>query len=184
MALSHILAAITAEADHQIAEATTAHKASLKALAEHHASALHVIAESVQRKKKDRIQQLRQRAEDHTSLLRRHAVLDRKQRIVDEFYDSVIRELSAMSPSQAEKLMTGWAAQLPEGGKILPSKKHEAIVKKIAKGRECGPTIDAKGGFRYESEREDRDYTYEFLVKEILRPATEISVAQQLFSAA
>jgi vacuolar-type H+-ATPase subunit E/Vma4 len=132
MALSHILAAITAEADHQIAEATTAHKASLKALAEHHASVLHVIAESVQRKKKDRIQQLRQRAEDHTSLLRRHAVLDRKQRIVDEFYDSVIRELSAMSPSQAEKLMTGWVAQLPEGGKILPSKKHEAIVKLAA----------------------------------------------------
>lgn len=184
MALSHILAAITAEADAQIADATAKHRATLSAMDERHAAAVKDMTSAIQQKKQERMQQLRRRAQDHTDMLHRHAVLDRKQRIIDDFYEAAIRDLAALPATETEKLLTGWVRHLPKGGRILPSKAHEAIVRRIAQGHDVGPSIDAKGGFRFESDREDRDYTYEFLVTHILRPATEISVASQLFPAA
>ena len=184
MALSHILAAITAEADAQIADASAKHDAAVRSMNEGHAAAMRDVAASIKQKKQERMNQLRRRAEDHTEMLRRHAVLERKQSILDDFYDNVIRELAALPANKTEQLLSGWVKHLPKGGRILPSKIHEGVLKKIGGGHEFGPSIAAKGGFRFEGEREDRDYTYEFLVAEILRPATEISVANQIFSAA
>ncbi len=183
MALSHILAAITAEADAEIAAAERAHAIAVGELTAAHERATSTIRSTVKQQKTDRLHQLKKRAEDHSDMMKRHAVLQRKQELLDEFYAAATKELSALPTAEAERLLSGWIAKLPKGGTIIPSKAHEQLLKKLAGDRAVLPAINSVGGFRFVSEKEDRDYTYEFLVKNILRPETEIEVAGQLFGA-
>jgi len=183
MALSDILAAITAEADAAIAAATKAHASAVKDLSDAHERALGTIRSTVKHQKSERLHQLKKRAESHTDMMKRHAVLQRKQEILDEFYASTIRGLSALAPAETERLLTAWIEKLPSKGTIIPSKAHEAILKKLHGSHTLAPAMEAAGGFRFVGEKEERDYTYEFLVKHILRPETEIDVAGQLFGA-
>ncbi len=67
-------------------------------------------------------------------------------------------------------------------GTIHPSKASEAILKKLAGDKfEMGKMIDAAGGFVFVAEKEERDCTFEFLVREALRPSTEVEAAHTLF---
>lgn len=181
MALSHILAAITVEADATIAAATRAHAAAVKDMADAHERAVQTIRSTVKHQKNERMHQLKKRAEDHTDMMKRHAVLQRKQELLDEFFGKVTKALAALPVAETERLLSSWVAKLPKGGTVIPSKIHEPILKKIIGDREMAPAMEGAGGFRFVSEKEDRDYTYEFLVKNILRPDTEIEVAGQLF---
>lgn len=181
MALSHILAAITSEADAEILAAERAHALAVSDLTAAHERATGTIRSTVKQQKTERLHQLKKRAEDHSDMMRRHAVLQRKQELLDEFYAAATKELSALPAAETERLLSGWIAKLPKGGTIIPSKAHEQLLKKLAGDRAVLPAINSVGGFRFVSEKEDRDYTYEFLVKNILRPETEIEVAGQLF---
>lgn len=181
MALSHILAAITAEADAAIAAATKAHAAAVKDMSDAHERSVSSIRSTVKHQKSERLHQLKKRAESHTDMMQRHAVLQRKQELLDEFYASATRALVALPAAETERLFTAWIGKLPSNGTIIPSKTHEAILKKLHGSHTLAPAIHAAGGFRFVSEKEERDYTYEFLVKHLVRPETEIEVAGQLF---
>ncbi len=184
MALSHILAAITAEADAAISAATKAHATALKEMSDAHERDVSSIRSTVKHQKSERLHQLKKRAESHTDMMLRHAVLQRKQELLDEFYASAIRELAALPAAQTERLLAAWIEKLPSKGTIIPSKTHEPMLKKLHGDHTLAPAMQAAGGFRFVSEKEDRDYTYEFLVKHLLRPETEIEVAGQLFGTA
>lgn len=183
MALSHILHAITAEADADIRALRQKHDDLLRSLDADHASALSALRHDIAQKKTERLHSLRSRAEGHINMKKRHAVLQRKQHILDALYADTARALGSLPTATLEKLMTTWIKGLPKGGVIRPSTVHTALIKKI-----CGdshttgtPLKDASGGFVYESETMDRDYTFEFLIRELLRPTTEIDAAHQLF---
>lgn len=183
MALSHILHAITAEADAELRALRQKHDDALRTLDSDHVATLTDIRHGITQKKTERLRSLRMRAEGHVNMKKRHAVLRKKQEILDALYADTARALGSLPPATLEKLMTGWVKSLPKGGVIRPSSAHSALLKKI-----CGdthtigtPLKDASGGFMYESETMDRDYTFEFLIRELLRPATEIDAAHQLF---
>ena len=181
MALSHILAAITAEADTQIAALASQHGTRMAEASAAHERALSELCATIQRHKNERMQQLRKRARDHMDMMRRHAILARKQEILDGFYASLVDAFASLPAEETERLLRSWIERLPAGGTILPSKAHEELLRTMVNGRTMGAPISAKGGFRFESDREDRDYTYESLVTNVVRPDTEIDVARQLF---
>ena len=183
MALSHILHAITAEADAEIHKLRQKHDEVLKQLDTDHASALSTLRHDIAQKKMERLHSLRMRAEGHINMKKRHAILQRKQGILDALYADTARALLTLPPATLEKLMSGWIKGLPKDGVIRPSSVHASLIKKI-----CGdaytigePLKTATGGFTFESKTMDRDYTLDFLIRELLRPSTEIESARQLF---
>lgn len=183
MALTHIRQAITAEADATIKELATEHAAAVASQKDAHKQGLQNLRTSLQQQKTQKLHQLRSRAEGHANMLTRHAVLGRKQEILNDLYASVAESLAQQPEADLEKMLRNWIDTLPEGGKILPAKPHAALLKKLCGSKyELGDPILATGGFRYVGKKEDRDCTFEFIVKEVLRPETEISVAAQLFA--
>jgi vacuolar-type H+-ATPase subunit E/Vma4 len=184
MALPHILATITAEADECIAAAAAAHADAVHAMESSHAQALGAMRNTVKQQKNERLYQLKKRAEGHVDMLTRHAVLQRKQELLEDFYTAVTQALGGLPAHDTGKLLSGWLKRLPEGGTIVPSKKHEAFLKKYAGSRDIAPAIASSGGFRYIGKTEDRDYTYEFLVRNVFRPDTEVEVSARLFGPA
>ncbi len=183
MALSHIRQAITSEADSVIKSLTADHTSAVQTLKDAHKQSLQHVRTTISQQKTQKLHQLRSRAEGHASMLTRHAVLQRKQEILNDLYQSVAESLAKLPAADLEKLLHQWIDTLPEGGVILPAKPHAAILKKICGSKhELGESIPASGGFRYVGKRENRDCTFEFLVQEILRPETEIAIAAQLFA--
>lgn len=183
MALTHIRQAITSEADATIKGLAADHAAAVQTLKDAHKQGLQHIRTTALQQKTQKLHQLRSRAEGHANMLTRHAVLQRKQEILNDLYLSVAESLAKMPEADLEKLLRQWMETLPEGGTILPAKPHAALLKKLCGSKfELGDPILASGGFRYVGKKENRDCTFEFLVKEILRPETEIAIATQLFA--
>lgn len=183
MALSHILSAITAEVDAELSELRAAHAARMKQMEEKHQEQLAAMKTSIAQQKAQRMHQLKKRTEGHINMLTRHAVLQRKQELINELFQSVATGLAKLSDHDAERMLTHWIKTLPKGGTIIPSKKHEALIKKIVGNAyvvaEAGSFA---GGFQYIGEKVDRNYTFAFLVENILRPAFEIEAASKLFA--
>lgn len=182
MALTDIRQAITSEADATLKTLVANHAAAVQSLKDAHKQSLQAIRQSVAQQKTQKLHQLRSRAEGHANMLTRHAVLQRKQEILNDLYASVAASLAQLPEAELEKMLRHWISTLPEGGTILPAKPHAGLIKKLAGKHEIGEPISASGGFRYVGTREDRDCTFEFIIQEVLRPETEISIANQLFS--
>jgi vacuolar-type H+-ATPase subunit E/Vma4 len=181
MALQDILQAITTEADSQIAEAQAAHKKRMKDMKEEHEKTLHTTLTEIRQRKEARKRQMRSRAEAQARMLSSNALLRRKREHLDAFYDGIADELSKMPAPKQEAFLSAWMTMKGKGV-VHPAQPHAALVKKLA-GEHCkvGEPIQAKGGFRFVGEAEDRDCTYEFIIEKALRPETEIEVAQRLF---
>lgn len=183
MALTHIRQAITSEADVTIKGLAADHAATVQSLNDAHKQAMQTLRTSLLQQKTQKLHQLRSRAEGHAGMLTRHAVLQRKQEILNDLYTSVADSLAKQPEAQLEKMLRSWIDTLPEGGTILPAKAHAAVLKKLCGSKyELGEPVHARGGFRYVGKKEDRDCTFEFIVQEVLRPETEIAIATQLFA--
>ncbi|UPA22719.1 hypothetical protein K8942_00710 [Candidatus Peribacteria bacterium] len=183
MALTHIRQAITSEADATIKRLAADHAAAVQSLNDAHKQSLQALRTSLLQQKTQKLHQMRSRAEGHAGMLTRHAVLQRKQEILNDLYTSVAESLAKQPEADLEKMLRNWIDTLPEGGTILPAKPHAALLKKLCGSKyELGDPILATGGFRYVGKKENRDCTFEFIVQEVLRPETEISIAAQLFA--
>ena len=184
MALKDILQAITDEADRQIAEAQTRHKTEMKEIKDSSEKTLTASLKHIHQQKEQWKLQMRQRAESHAEMVARHAVLGRKQELLDEVYAQVSDGLASLPKPELEKFLSLCMGKIRDKGTFHPAAAHADLVKKLAPaGCAVGETIPSKGGFRFVGEKQDVDLTFEFLVAEILRPATEIEVASELFAA-
>lgn len=127
---------------------------------------------------------MKRKAELHAESNRRNAVLRKKHELLDRVFADAVEALSGLSDKETEALLGHCLKTIKNKGTIMPSKKHEALLKKIAKDDhfEFGKHIDASGGFIFESDKTDRDFTFENIVREMLRPKTELSAAISLFS--
>jgi vacuolar-type H+-ATPase subunit E/Vma4 len=184
MALADILHAITAEADHQIAELRAAHDAAASAAGQAHQAALEHTRTVVRQQKDQRLHQMRSRAEGHAAMLTRHTLLRRKQEAIDALYDEVVTGLTKLPKDQATSFLQALLDGLPAGGVVHPTSASAALLKPLLGDRfTLGEVTPGAGGFRYVSARIDSDCTYETLVAEVLRPRTEVDTAHQLFGA-
>jgi vacuolar-type H+-ATPase subunit E/Vma4 len=185
MALQHILDAIVADADNRISEAKAEHKQLLKTLKEEHEKRLHAGLRHIQQEKDKTKAAMRSRAQAKAHMIASHALLKRKQELLDGLYAMVIEDLKALPAGEAEAWIKRMLDGIADKGVIHPAKPHADIVKKAAGDKfEIGYPINSAGGFRFEGIKQDRDCTLEFLVTEVLRQATELDAAKRLFSKA
>jgi len=184
MALNDILAAIVAQADQQIEDARQRHKKHLSELREKNERAIAKKKQEIAVQKEQKKQQLQAKAETHVSMLKRNALLLKKQQLLNETYAMVVEKLSSLSSAEAESLLRACVKQIKAKGVLHPAKGQEDVLKKIAPSEQftIGDSIKAKGGFLFVSEKEEQNFTYEHLVSHLLRPHTEVDTAHELFS--
>jgi vacuolar-type H+-ATPase subunit E/Vma4 len=182
MALNDILDAIVGDADKRIAEAAASHKQHMKEMREESERKLSRKRTQITEQRDQKKRQLREKAESHARMTRSKSVLAAKRRHMDSLYDTVFDLLKNMPKDKTEKFLELCLKQVTSSGVIRPAKAHEAIIKKmLPKGCELGSAIEASGGFRFESDTTEQDFTYEFLVGQLLRPATEVRAGSELF---
>lgn len=184
MALHDILSAIASEADKQIAALKAQHERTVTDAQAKASQELERLTADLESQKAQKSDQLSRKARQRAEQIRRNAVLQRKREMLDAVYASVLDKLTKESDATLEPMFAAFLAKLP-GGEILPAKKHEALLKKLASGKDftIGETIDAKGGFRCISKTREEDFRLETIVQEVLRPRTELAVSQHLFPA-
>jgi vacuolar-type H+-ATPase subunit E/Vma4 len=183
MALQDILHAITHEADERIKAAQSEHKQKMKASREAHELALLDIQQRINEQKKRKMTQLKERAVGHAHMMLSHSLLQKKQELLKETYDETVEALCAMPAAKQEAFLKQCLEAIDVKGTIHPAKPHAALLKKLAGSDfKVGEPIEAKGGFRFVGDKQERDYTFEFLVLEVLRHATEVDAAHTLFS--
>jgi vacuolar-type H+-ATPase subunit E/Vma4 len=182
MALQDILTAITHEADQRISTAQSDYKQRSKALREQRELAILDAQQRINEQKKRKMTQLKERAEAHAHMISRHALLQKKQELLNDTYSHVIDALADMPKDKMEAFLKTCLSDIKSKGVIHPAKGSEAILKKLAgDDQTIGDSIDARGGFLFIGAKEERDCTFEFLVHEVLRPATEVRIAHELF---
>jgi len=182
MALQHILDAIVNDADKRIQQTSAQTKQRLKDAREASenrlATARQKIAESVDLKKR----QLKEKTLSYALMKKRKVMLEQKQMYMNDLYELVLQKLGELPKDQAEKFLESCIATLPAKGTILPSAAHEALLKKmLPKTYEIGKAIQSRGGFIFSNDTVESNFTFEHLVKKVLRPQTEIEVAKELF---
>jgi vacuolar-type H+-ATPase subunit E/Vma4 len=184
MALQHILDAIVAEADRKIDEIQSAHKQRMKEMREQSDRAVTQKKRQINDQLEQRKRQMQEKAASHARMLRSKSLLAKKQECMDSLYANVLEKLSSLPKDKLEVFLKACLERLDGEGTIYPAKPHEAIIKKLAKDRfEIGEPIDALGGFRFESRKIEHDFTFEFIVHSLLRPQTEVAIADDLFPA-
>jgi len=116
MALQDILAAISAQADQKITEARTLHQKHLTQVREVSERNLAKKKQDIALQKEQRKAQLKAKAENHAVMIKRNALLKKKQELLDQMYNQV-----------GEKLA------------LLPEKKLEPLVRACLKSGTGGP---------------------------------------------
>ncbi len=184
MALSDILAAISAQADEQISRERSAHQKRLSLIREESERRIAKRKQEIALQKEERKEQLHMKAVSHSVMTRRGAELKRKQELLDDFYALVLQKLAALPEKEAEALLKQHLQTIRSSGEIRPSKAHENTLKRIAPSERFsfGKPIASVGGFLFVSEKEEHDCTFEHLVASYLRPQTEVEAAKALFS--
>lgn len=184
MALQDILDSITGDADKRIAEATAEHKKRMKDMREESERSINRKRVQITEQRDQKKRQLKEKAESHARMVRTKALLAKKQEYMDTLYADVLDALTKLPKDKTEALLEKCLSTVKGKGTIVPSKHHEAALKKmLPDGCEMGKAIDSAGGFRFVSDKEEHDFTYEFLVRGLLRPQTEVKMAHELFPA-
>jgi vacuolar-type H+-ATPase subunit E/Vma4 len=182
MALQHILDAIVNDANNRIQQINANSKKHLKDAQEASEKRLtdsrKRIAESVDQKKR----QLKEKTLSYALMHKRKVLLENKQQHMDDLYNTVLQKLTELPKDHMEKLLKACLGTLPSSGIIRPSAAHEAMLKKLLpKDYEMGEAIAARGGFIFSNDTQEYNFTFEHIVHNILRPATEVHIAHEIF---
>jgi vacuolar-type H+-ATPase subunit E/Vma4 len=183
MALTDIFEGIVAETDAQIQTAKGAHKERMKSLRAQSDAAVTSKLQAMHEQKELRKRQMRSRMLTHADMTKRNAILAKEQEYMTIFFNHLIEKLANLPKPALEKFYATCFESINAKGTIRPAKPHKEIIEKIAgKHFSIGEPLDIPGGFLFTSETQDRDFTFPFLVQNVLRPKTEIEVAKRLFA--
>lgn len=185
MAFQDLLDAITADTDKQIRDQQSQLRVRLSALREESERKMAGRKQDIHRQRDARKTQLWRKADTMAQVEERNILLHAKRDMIDATYDKVVSVLGSLDAAKQKHLLTALLKAIKPGGIVHPARSQKALLESIATelGHTLGDPIDAAGGFLYVSPTEERDCTYEFLVRTRLRPATDIRVASTLFSA-
>ncbi len=151
--------------------------------------------EKLEKKKEQLLKEVKQKADKKISqinfqlkFLLTNRLLKNKKAVIDQAYRESLNKLSSLDSDQYQKLLANLLKTLPKlkTGTIAPAKENQDAVK-TALSKSNSPyelaskTVDAKGGFVFESGGLTIDNTLESLISS-LKEQTETQVAQILFS--
>ena len=184
MALQDILDAISAQADQQITDARSAHQKALTQMREASERTLAKRKQEIAAQKEQKKLQLKAKTGAHAEAQKRNAVLTKKQELLDRLFTKITEELAAAPENEVEELLRVCLKKISLKGTIHASKKHSALLKKLAPSEQfaMGEDSKSKGGFLFVSDTQDFDFTFEHLVEGTLRPQAELEVSRELFA--
>lgn len=179
MALPDILELIVANTEKEIADAQAAQRQTIAALRHQSEREQQSELEEIQHQKEKKKDSMRARAEGHGIMMKRHSLLRKKQEVIAALYEGeVMKQLLALPEATLEKFFKHCLERIDTPGVVRPAKAHAALLKRACHGTHhtLGETIDAQGGFVVSSDKREDDLTFEFLIREVLKPRTELSV--------
>lgn len=184
MALRDILSAIIRDADQRIKQAKSDHDAVAAQKQADHKKALDRVHTSVEQLKQQKMHSIREKAQSHARLYRSKLLLQKKASLLDALYELVLHELSTLDAKETEEFLRESLKRIAAiGGTVHPTYAHREVLAKLAgKEFQIGDGVSGVGGFLSTSENEEQDFRYDFIVREILRPLTDIASAAALFS--
>lgn len=182
MALNQLLAAITAQADQQITLIRQEQERTLKAARDEQEIALSAALRSIDVRKRQKMDQVRMKAEQHAAAFHNNTVLRHKRVLLDRIFTSVIRSLAAATDEAIEPLLKR-CLTLAGPGEIRPTERHRKLLQNILPSScSLGLSVSGEGGFICITEKQEHDFRLETIVQDLLRPVSEILVADTLFS--
>jgi len=183
MALQDIIWAITNEADRDIAALRKAHEERASAAKEKYESTLSSLKGKMSSQVESHKAQLLLKTRTHVAMDRRNRISAVKQAVINAAFAETLAMLSALPNEKVEPLLRACLKHIKGSGTLLPSKRHEALIRKIAPSEQftIGAASDAAGGFFFVGKTSEADLTFEHIVNGVLRPAKEVQVAELLF---
>ena len=182
MALTDILAAITASTDARIMALRKEHKEALTEMRTATEAELETMQADITERKDAKKEALRTKTTVHSESMLKNAELNTKQQQLDAFYSALVAHLGKLPAKQVEPLLKAWLKDVPEGSTIHPAEVHADAVKALAKDFTIGEPCKAQGGFVASTGATELDYTFETIVKEQIRPESEVTISQTLFA--
>lgn len=185
MHLKHLLQSIVQEADQRIADENKSHADRMDGLKAAHEKKLESIRKNAQDRLNERKRSLREKAESFGRITSSKLLLKTKNAEIDAVYDAVLTELKSLSGEDLKKFFKACLAQMgDETGTIRAAPQHESVAKEVAGSAfKMGDALPkSSGGFMVSTPKREWNFTFDFLVHQALRPATEISTAAELFA--
>jgi vacuolar-type H+-ATPase subunit E/Vma4 len=184
MALNDILKAITEDADKRIADAKATHDTRIRLMRDEGQRTELQKRQSISELRDQKMRQLKERAQSHARMLRGKKILSKKQEYATKVYADVMNALSAAPKKDIESFLEKALSMVKGPGVIHPAAAHADFIKKhLPSGCTLGDAIATAGGFRFVSGKHEHDFTFEFLVNNVLRAKTEARVASAIFPA-
>ena len=181
MALDAILSAIANKTNDAIETRRRAKKISMADLKQAHEDAILTLESNVATQCHQKKNAILQKAKSHASAHIKNSELMTRQAELDALYAGVVSEFDSLPEKEIESIYATMLAKLPTSGVLRAAKKHAKIFKKIASQYEVGEPLE-ESGFMLITDLADYDCTIATIVYEQMRPKTEISVSQKLFS--
>lgn len=182
MALQDIITAIVSQSDREITSLREAHEQRMNAMREQHDATLRGLKGDMAEQVETRKSQLLLKMKTHAQVERRNRLSSVKQAVINAAFAETLAMLSALPDDKIEPLLRACLKRIKGNGVLHASKRHEALLKKIAPSEqftiECDP--HAIGGFRFVGKTSEADFTLEHLVHGVLRPMKELEVAHLL----
>jgi vacuolar-type H+-ATPase subunit E/Vma4 len=189
MAINDILNKIKDEANKKAAfekQVTNDEIKKIKAEAEDNAKAkMHEIDNKV----KDKCVSMAEQAKILANMESRSVLLKEKRMVISEAYKASLDELNALDDKAYTDLLISMfksaSKSMPEGELVVPAnKKHqtESAMRNAGANFEIAKeTNDFKGGFIVRSKKVEINLSFPYLMSNIVRPHTELEVAEILF---
>jgi vacuolar-type H+-ATPase subunit E/Vma4 len=138
---------------------------------------------------KDKCSSVMEQARILAKMESRSETLKEKRVVISEAYKAALDELNALDDKAYTELVTSMfksaVKSMPEGELIVPAaKKHQtesAMRNAGAKYEIAKETNDFKGGFIVRSKKVEINLSFPYLMSNIVRPHTELEVAEILF---
>ncbi len=182
MALQNILDAIVADADKRIADLTAAHKQFLKDLRDQSDRNIERKQLQIAEQRDQKMRQMKEKTESHANMHTSKTLLSLKQEYMDRLYAEALQHIVALPANKAEAFLAECMKHVHGKGIILPSASQKALIQKLLpNGVTLGDSLQSVGGFRFISDTIEQDFTYEFLIHQLLRDATEVTAGNLLF---
>lgn len=183
MALSHILDAVSASAEEQIQTLTDSHEKRVLHMRESADNEISEIERTVRQRTDEQCRQLVSEAEARSLQEHGARMLAARREVLDEVYEEALQEIGNLPEDRVKPLVLEWLQSLPveSEGDIRPAERHEQLIREALQKHSpitIGSSIQTSGGFRFESEKEERDYTFEGITHTVLRPKTERAVVE------
>ena len=190
MALTDLIQKITDEANKKAAFMKQVADEEIKKIKDEAGKKAEICKSEIGKKAEKKSISVMEKAKTLASMEARSQMLKDKREVIDLSFSNVQKKLEKMnSPEYIElvvKMLQALSKDSSKGSLVIPSSRkketEDAIKKANVDFKVTDSTNDITGGFILTSGKVEYNFTFSYLIEKIIRPATELEVAQILFS--